>query len=189
MIGNVLAKRYAKALIEPLREDDVEVVRKDLDTFQNIFQISPEIRKLFLGPVFGFEEKKNVLQVLSERLGFSRKSHRFFELLLEKDRLKYLKEIRAFFENLLYERRNKMKAYVTSSDSFSTTHEKTLKDRLKDLTKKDIELDIRTDPSIIGGLVIKIGDVIYDGSIKGQLNSIKEGLLEKSARYNIFGGN
>ena len=84
MIGNVLAKRYAKALIEPLREDDVEVVRKDLDTFQNIFRISPEIRKLFLNPVFGFEEKKNVLQVLSERLGFSKKSHRFFELLLKR---------------------------------------------------------------------------------------------------------
>jgi len=58
MIGNVVAKRYAKALIEPLKEKDIEVVRKDLDSFQNLLHISKDMRKLLLSPVFGLEEKR-----------------------------------------------------------------------------------------------------------------------------------
>lgn len=183
MIGNVLAKRYAKALLEPLKEEDVEVVRKDLDTFQNLLQISPEMRKLLLSPVFGLEEKKGVLQLLSKRTGFCRESQRFFELLLEKDRFRYFKEIRNLFEALLYERKNRVKAYVISSNSLSPFHEKELKERLKRLTKKEVDLDVKIDPALIGGMVIMIGDMIYDGSIKGQLGKIKERLLGKVARH------
>lgn len=177
MISNVLAKRYAKALLEPLREEELEVVRKDLDTLQTIMQSSKEMRTLLISPVFGLEEKKGVFQILSKRIGFSREAQRFFELLLEKDRLRYFKEIRAFFEVLLYERKNKVKAHVISSNSFSPSYEGELRKRLMQLTKKEVDLDIKTDPSLLGGMVVRIGDVIYDGSIKGQLINIKEGLL------------
>jgi len=119
------------------------------------------------------------MKVLSEKVGFSKESQRFFELLLEKDRLRYLKEIRNSFETLLYDRRNKVKAHVISFNSFSPTYEEMLKERLRHLTKKEIDLDMRTDPSLIGGLIIRIGDIIYDGSIKGQLTNMKEGLLGK----------
>ncbi|MEK6693691.1 MAG: ATP synthase F1 subunit delta [Nitrospirota bacterium] len=179
MIVNILAKRYAKALLEPLTEEDAGSVRKYLDNFQNLLQVSPEMRKLFLSPVFGLEEKRGVLKVLSERLGFSGETRRFLGLLLEKDRLRYFREIRTFYETLLYERKNRVKAHVTSYNSLSQDHEELLKESLRHLTKKDVELDIRVDPSLIGGLVVRIGDVIYDGSIKGQLINIKEGLLGK----------
>lgn len=174
---NVIAKRYARALLETLREEDVEIVRKDLHTFQNLIQTSLEMRKLFSSPVFGLEEKKRILRVLSEKVGFSKESQRFFDLLLDKDRLRYLKEIRDSFEALLYERRNRVKAHVISFNIFPHTYEEMLKERLRYLTKKEIELDVRTDPSLIGGFIVRIGDLIYDGSIKGQLNSIKEKLL------------
>jgi F-type H+-transporting ATPase subunit delta len=179
MIGNVLAKRYAKALLEPLNAEKAEVVKKDLDTFQQILQISPEMKKLLLSPIFGLEEKKGILKLLSEKVGFCREAQRFFELLLEKDRLKYFKEIKTFFEELLYERKKRVKAYVISSNSFSSAYEAELRERLKRLTKREVDMDIKTDPSLIGGVVIRIGDVIYDGSIKGQLSSLKEGLLGK----------
>ncbi len=179
MIGTIIAKRYAKALLETLKEKDVEVIRKDLDSFQNLLHISKEMRKLLLSPVFGLEEKKSVLKVLSEKVGFFKDSLRFFELLIENDRMRYLKEIRNSFETLLYDRKNRVKAHVISFNTFSSTYEEMLKERLRRLTKKEIELDVRTDPSLIGGLIIRIGDVIYDGSIKGQLTNIKEELLGK----------
>lgn len=179
MIGNVLAKRYAKALLESLKEEEVEVVRKDLETFQVILQSSQETRKLLLSPVFSLEEKKGVIKILSERIGISKESQNFFELLIEKDRLRYFKEVRTSFETLLYERRNRVKAYVISSNSFSPYYESQLRERLRHITKKEIDMDIKTDPSLIGGLIVKIGDVIYDGSIKGHLSNIKEELLER----------
>ena len=182
MIGNVLAKRYAKAFLELLREDEIEAVRKDFDTLQSLMQSSTELRKLFLSPVFKPEEKKGVLKLLSERAGFSKESQRLFELLIEKERLKYFKEIKTFFEAFLYERKNKVKAYVISSDIFPPSYKAELIKSLKKITKKEIDLNIKTDHSLIGGLVVRIGDVIYDGSIKGQLINIKKGLLEGSSK-------
>jgi len=179
MIGNILAKRYARALLESLREEEVEPVRRDIETFEAILRDSMEMRKLLLSPIFSPEEKKGIIKTLSERIGLSKASQGFLGLLIEKDRLGYFKEIRTSFEGLLYERRNKVKAYVTSSNSFSPSHEALLRERLRELTKKEVDMDIKTDPSLIGGLVVRIGDVIYDGSIKGQLNSMKEELLER----------
>lgn len=179
MIGNILAKRYAKALMESLKKEEVIGARKAIENLNTLLQSSREMRRLFLSPVFSLEEKKGVINALSEKIGFSKASQKFFDLLIEKDRLRYFKEIKNYFETLLYERENKVRAYVISSDSFSPSHQEELKTRLKDITRKEIDLDIKSDPAIIGGLVVRIGDVIYDGSIKGQLTNIREELLER----------
>lgn len=179
MIGNVLAKRYAKALMESLKKEEIEGIRRDIEGLYSMLQSSREMRSLLISPVFSLEEKKGVINALSEKSGFSKASQRFFDLLIEKDRLKYFKEIKSYFEALLYERENKVKAYVISSNSFSPSHQDELRTRLKSLTKKEVDMDIKSDPALIGGLVVRIGDVIYDGSIKGQLTNIREELLEK----------
>lgn len=183
MTGLVVARRYAKALVELAREKGVhERLRADLQKMQRVVDSSSELKNLLSGPVIELGLKKGVLAEIVSRLDLLPLTADFLGLLIEKGRFRHLGAILAAYEGLLDEKLNRVKAIVRTKYGLSAEEEASLKRALSSLTGKEVILLKGVDSSIIGGLVAQIGGTILDGSLKGQLKLLKEELM-RSTNY------
>jgi F-type H+-transporting ATPase subunit delta len=173
VIGNVVARRYAKALVDILteREGDFDAVHAEIEGLASIVEGSRDLTRLLYSPSIRLEVKRGIVEDLIARTGLSEISSTFVRLLLEKGRLRYLTSIAETFEYLANERRGRLKVNLTSSAP--------LGDDVVERLKAEIEILIETavDPALIGGLVVRIGDRVLDGSIKHQLAAMRESLV------------
>lgn len=178
MTRDAVARRYAKALFT-ITEKEVEAISSELYAVSRAIETSRELENFVFNPVFGKEEKTKVLMDILQKLKAKDITKNFIKLLLKKDRIKYLKEIVENLSVLIVEKQNKKKALVVSTSKLSDASLLKIKSRLSDITKKDIELEEKIDDSIIGGVVIQVGSLVYNGSIKTQLENVKNRLLLK----------
>ena len=174
-----LSRRYAKALADVAAERQVlEPVGEDLRTIAGLLKQHRDAAALFANPAVPMADKRRVLQALAERAGVQALSATFLGLILEKRRLPHLEEIVLAYEGLIDERLNRAKATVTSAIPLPEPTQDGLKARLRTATGKEIYLESRADPAILGGVVVQVGSTIYDGSLKTQLRRMREQLLK-----------
>jgi F-type H+-transporting ATPase subunit delta len=183
LIGSKVTKRYAKALMGLGREDGrYEQYGKELQEFSQFCRDYQEFGYVIGNQVFSLEDRKKILNVILGRSGFSDLMRNFLNLLLDKDRIGAIDQITTHYERLTDEISNIARAEVTTPSALGTAAQDKLKKALGDLTKKEIRMEIREDKSLIGGVLVKIGDMVLDGTVKAQLQGLKESL--KRSEYN-----
>jgi F-type H+-transporting ATPase subunit delta len=176
-----MAGRYATALFElSLEEHATDAVRADLDRLDALISGSPDLQRLVRSPVFTAEEQTRALSAVLEKAGIDGLSARFLQVVSSNRRLFAVREIIRGFRTLVATHRGETSATVTVAEKPSEAHLAAIKDALKTVTKKDVQVEVKVDPSIIGGLIVKLGSRMVDTSLRTKLNAIKHAMKEVS---------
>jgi F-type H+-transporting ATPase subunit delta len=178
MTGTTIANRYARALADVIVErHETNEVAKELIAFERMMSENPQLRDVFASPVIAAERKRAVLNELLGRIGLHQTTANFLRLLLDNSRLHDLDQMLNALSRELDARMNIVSAEVTTAREIGQQEKAALQSQLKASTGKDVRLQYRTDPAIIGGVVTRIGSLVYDGSIKNQLAQMKKRLM------------
>lgn len=178
MIKHSIARRYAQALIELVEEDAAAVAGK-LDAFAGLLGDNPVFREVLTSPAFRMEERRKVFDPVMKKLGWGPPLDRFLWYLVEHGRLEAIDDIARVFTGMVDERAGRVRVEVTSAGPLD---EPTRAALLKSLTEGlggQVILDSRVDPSLVAGLSVRIGDLVVDGSLKTQLDTLREQLLQR----------
>jgi len=174
-----MAGRYATALFElALEEKSLDSVKADLDRFDALVEGSDDMKRLVRSPVFSADEQAKALVAILEKAEIGGISAKFLGIVAQKRRLFAVRSMIKAFRALVARHKGETQAEITVAEALSDTHLNALKDALKSTTKKDVALDVRVDPSILGGLKVKLGSRMIDSSLKTKLNSIKLAMKE-----------
>jgi F-type H+-transporting ATPase subunit delta len=174
----VIAKRYAKALVELSEENKtVDATKADLAAFVGAVEAHTNVQKLFSSPVFTPNDKKAVIKEIAEKLGMQQSTQRFVEHLAETGRIRYVRDVFVAFEDLLAEKQNRAMAQLTTAVPLSGGDLDDIKKRLEAVTGKQVDISSQVDPSLIGGAKARIGSIIFDGSVKNQLSKMRNQLM------------
>jgi F-type H+-transporting ATPase subunit delta len=177
VINARIARRYAKALLAIGKEDgQAETYKKELAGFAKLLEENKELEMAISNPLYSAEGRKQVLQAVVERFGPSKVMASFLLLLFDKGRIRYVKDISTFYEKLTDELANIVRADLVSAIELPEESVEKIRAALSKKTGKDVVMDTRVDPALIGGVVTKIGDLVLDGSVRTQLISLKESL-------------
>jgi F-type H+-transporting ATPase subunit delta len=176
-----MAGRYATALFElALEQNAVDAVVTDLARFGALVQESAELDRLVRSPVFTAEEQTRALTTVLERAGIGGVAARFLKVVASNRRLFAARDMVRGFRALVARHKGEVTAQVTLAEPPSDAQLAALKDALKAVTRKDVQVDINVDPAIIGGLIVKLGSRMVDTSLRTKLNSIKLAMKEVS---------
>ena len=177
-----MAGRYASALFElALEEKALDAVKTDLEKFDALVADSPELERLVRSPVFSADDKLKALSAILDKAGIKGLAANFLRVLTTNRRLFAVRDVVRGYRALVARHRGEVTAQVTVAEKMSDKNLEALKDALKSKTAgKNIDLDVKIDPSIIGGLIVKVGSQMVDSSLRTKLNSIK--LAMKEAR-------
>ena len=174
----IVAKRYARALVELSEEKKtVDKTKADLAAFVGAVDALPAMQKLFASPVFTPENKKAVIKDLAGKLNMQPTTQRFVEHLAETGRIRYVKDVNEAFQEILAERQNRAAVRLTTAVAINNDDLADIKQKLEGLTGKQVDIDSQVDATLIGGAKAQIGSTIYDGTIKNQLNKMRNQLM------------
>lgn len=177
MLNVQLAKKYAVAMFELAQEEEklVEYGRQLAD-IRSLMQTQPLLKAFLSNPQVQPSDKK---QLLNKVLGddVAKSVHNFMLLLIDKHRIALIEEIVGEYEALSNQARNIVVAHVTTASPLNQKQQTALTAKLKAITDKDIQLKTHIDPSIIGGVVVKMGDRLIDGSVTSQIKSLEKQLM------------
>jgi F-type H+-transporting ATPase subunit delta len=181
MSVRTIANRYARALADVIteRRETNEVVA-ELNRFARLMAEHSQLRDVFASPVLAVERKRAVLDELLSRMNLRQTTGNFLQLLLSNSRLHDLDQMLSALSSELDVRTNIVSAEVITAREISEQEQARLRDKLKAATGKDVRLQFRADPAIIGGVIARIGSLVYDGSIKSQLAQMKQRLMNAS---------
>jgi len=181
--GSKISRRYAKALLS-LGQEDGQYVKygQDLKEFSVFCSANPEFYRVVVNKIFSVEERTKILEFALEKSSFLDVSKNFLRLLLDKNRLGAIQEITDYYSKLTDEISGITRAQVITAKPLKKDAQDKLENALSGLTSKTVTIEVKEDESLIGGLVVKIGDMVLDGSIKAQLEGLKESL--KRGEYN-----
>jgi F-type H+-transporting ATPase subunit delta len=175
LIGSKVSKRYAKALFSLGREDgNFEQYGQELSDFETFFRDNGDFRQVIVNPVFALEDRRKVLQVVLDKGNFSGVVKNFLNLLLDKNRIGAIEAIKAYYSQLTDEVSGIARAEIITARPLKEEALGKIERSLEELTSKKIKSEVREDGDLIGGIVVKIGDLILDGSVKAQLEGLKE---------------
>ncbi len=176
-----MAGRYATALFElALEERALDAVKDDLDRFAALVDESADLRRLVRSPVFTAEEQLKALAAVLDRAGISGLAANFLKVVAGNRRLFAARDMVRVYRQLVARHKGEVTAEVTLAERPSEAHLGAIKDALKAVTRKDVQVDVKIDPAIIGGLVVKLGSRMVDSSLRTKLNSIKQAMKEVS---------
>ncbi|HEY6872007.1 MAG TPA: ATP synthase F1 subunit delta [Geobacteraceae bacterium] len=179
MITNAIARRYAKALVQlGAEEGAVERFNAELAAFNATLADNPALNAIFMSPAYGIEAKRGILKDLIDRLGLSGTGANFLQLLLDKSRLGLLAEIAESYSAFADELSGVIRPTLASGLPLAEGQVDEIRAALEKSTGKKVVLKVEVDPALIGGVVTKIGDKLFDGSVRTQLNRIED-ILQK----------
>ena len=174
-----VAGRYATALFElGLEEKALEQIETDLGRFGEALDASDDLQRLVKSPMFSTEEQGRALGAILDELKIEGLTKNFLLLVSKNRRLFATPDMIRAYRAMLAEHRGEMSATVTAASKLTNTQVTALKQALKAALGKDVMLDQLVDPSLIGGLMIKVGSRMIDTSIRTKLNSLKHAMKE-----------
>lgn len=170
-------KRYCKALFElALEEGQLNIVEKDLQRIGEIINLNKDFTDILANPVLSGAQKLKLFDDLIDGWA-SQLTKRFLILLTQKKRFYLLPMIIPYFQAMLLEHRNIIEVEVRSVTDLSEKQSQKIREILQELTGKSVILRKYIDPDMIGGFVVRVGDVLIDNSIRHQLNKLHERLI------------
>jgi F-type H+-transporting ATPase subunit delta len=173
--NSALSRRYARALFSLGQEDgSFEKYGQELAVFANFCDDNEEFGKVIANPIFSIDDRKKVLQVVLKKSNFSIIVQNFLNLLLDKDRMGAINEIEVVYGELTDEASDIARAEIRTAKPLTDKAREKIEKSLQAMTSKKIRSDVKEDKDLIGGVVVQIGDLVLDGSIKAQLEGLKE---------------
>ncbi|MCP4444623.1 MAG: ATP synthase F1 subunit delta [Myxococcales bacterium] len=177
MSSGSLSRRYAKALMEiGLEDGSYERIGQDVASMANAIKASSELTGILTNPVFPRDDREKIVLSILQRIGASKTVTNFSKLLLDRERLNILPDISRELSAMIGENSGQITAEVTSAVELNSVQETELKATLENLSGKKIQLETTEDPALLGGLIAKVGDLVYDGSIRTQLRELGRSL-------------
>jgi len=175
-----MAGRYAQALFDLAQESSsTEQVAADLKTFLALIDESPDFKRFIKSPVFTAEEQVKGLSAVLLKAGIAGTAANFLKLVATKRRLFAVADMIADFNKLSDAKKGVSRAEVTTAEPLKDEHVAALKQALAQVSGgKDVELTVKVDPTLLGGLVVKLGSRMVDASLKTKLNSIRTRMKE-----------
>lgn len=175
-----MAGRYASALFELARDaKSTDAVKADLDKFDALVAESPDLTRLVRSPVFGVDEQLKALSAILDKAGIGGLTANFLRVITTNRRLFAVRDMIRAYRALVARHKGEVSAQVTVAEQLSDQNLEALKGALKNVTGgKNIDLDVKIDPAIIGGLVVKVGSRMIDSSLRTKLNAIKFAMKE-----------
>ncbi len=173
----IVAKRYAKALFNLALEDGkLNEYGQELQSLAQLLDQQPVLMDALANPLYPEDVKKSVFRTLAEKAEMSPVMRSFGTLLVEKRRVRHIPEISQYFQRLTDEHFNVARAKLSAAVKLDEGAIAKIAETLSKLTGKKIVIEFQQDPSLIGGAVARIGDLVIDGSVRTQLQAIKESL-------------
>ena len=171
------AARYARALFDvALQESIVERAEQDLSAFTTLIAQHPSLQTALTHPAIPGIRKRNLTQELTSRLGLSTPVAKLLSMLAERDRLVLVPELLEIYRERLLEYQQVVRAEITTAEEMPADKATELRDRLTRATGRQVTLTTKVDPAILGGIVTRIGTMVYDGSLAAQLAKMRERL-------------
>ena len=174
----MIARRYAKALVNLAEnEKDLDNTGKHLNSITEVYKENLELRQVLLDTKVPSSIKLEILKDVLIKIKVSRLVDTFSRYLLAKRRIDFLPDIERAFNLLLQEKLGRIEANVTTASELPKDTVKKLVDAISSYSGKEIEVNVTIDPSIIGGIVTRIGSTVIDGSIQTYLNQIRQSII------------
>lgn len=171
----MVARRYATALADVVTaRGEAQEVREELRDWAGMMQSNEQLLEVFRNPTIPYEQKRKVLNTLITRARVRPTTANFLQVLLQNHRLADLNEVNKRFTQILDERSGMVSAEVTTARPVAQPAQDALRAKLAAMTGKNVRLSFTTDEELIGGIVARIGSTIYDGSVRNQLQQVRE---------------
>ena len=169
--------QYANALADiALAQGAAVPVTQQLGDFTAAYASSTELRNILASPAVSKAEKRGVAERISARIGAGKIVRNFLFVVIDHQRTQLLPEIFASFENVVRERQGVAEAEIFSPTALSEAQKKEMTQVLERLTGKRVEAKFSLDTRLLGGALVRVGDTIYDGSLRNRLNALRERL-------------
>ncbi|MEK6201176.1 MAG: F0F1 ATP synthase subunit delta [Desulfobulbaceae bacterium] len=177
MKQTILARRYAKALFAVGKEDgNYEGYNEALQGVAGLYVSHPEVSDALTNPLYPLDTRQKVMAGMVVSMGVEKIMANFLNLLVEKKRAGILPEVAEEYQTMVDNEKNVSHGSVVSAIELSEALQNKVRATLEKLTGKKVELTTSVDPSIIGGIIAKVGDLELDGSIRTQLASLKDSI-------------
>lgn len=174
-----MAGRYAAALFELAKDGGaIDAVSADLDSLYSLLAESEDLRRLTKSPVFSAEQQENAISAVLDRAGIGGLTAKFVKLVAKNRRLFALESMIKGFRALAAADRGAATAEVTVAEPLTDSRRAAISEALQAVTGKTVDIDVKVDPKILGGLVVRLGSRMVDASLKTKLNSIKLAMKE-----------
>jgi F-type H+-transporting ATPase subunit delta len=178
-IVSTMAGRYATALFDLAAESNaIDAVKADLGRFDALVAASADLTRLVRSPVFSADAQGQALGAVLDRAGIGGLAANFLRLVTANRRLFAVRDMIKAFRELVAQAKGEATAEVTVAEALKDEHVNALRAALKAVSGKDIDLAIKIDPAIIGGLVVKLGSRMVDTSLRTKLNAIRHAMKE-----------
>ncbi len=182
-MAGAVASRYAKALADavlaPSSRTDSRQALSELHTFEQMVKSSPELRTVLMSPAVPISRKRAVVGRFATSVPLSPLVRNFLFVVIDRRRSDLLGEMAQAFEAALDERMGVVRAEVQSAAPLNESQRAVLQQELSRLANKEVRCDFDIDPSLIGGVVARIGSTVYDGSVRTQLETLRERLVAR----------
>jgi len=179
-----ISNRYAKALVDIVMDPKSGLSPQDalqqLSAFSGLMLSSPALRGALISPAVPNRDKRTVVDKLAGRLGAHRLVRSFLFVLIDHRRTPLLDEIREAFQAQLDEKLGVVRPKVTSARELAPEQRAQLEAQLRQMTGQEVRCGYTTDPSLLGGVAVRIGSTYYDGSARGQLQSLRRKLASEA---------
>lgn len=181
MIAGSIGRRYARALLDLAREQNkVDDFLKQLLSIQSVLKSSQDISFLLNDPAFESSQRKKVFQVLAPKLSLDVAVKNFLNILIDRERIGFFNEIIISYQDQADDLLNRVRVQVKSASPLEKQEQEQLKKILEKITGKETFLEAQTDSNLLGGVVIKVRDMVFDGSLKNALHQLKEDMLNSA---------
>jgi len=173
-----VASTYARAFADVVFSAHLDAARAigGLREIATLFAESTELRRVWENPAVPVEQKRKLLDAIVQRNGIERQVRNLVAVLMDHRRLPFLPRIVEQFEKEMNARMGFAEAQISSARELGSAEKQALEAQIAQTTGKKVRATYGTDPSLLGGAVVRIGSTIYDGSVKGQLERIKEAI-------------
>ncbi len=177
--SNSTAKSYAFALYELSKENsELEKAEDGMKGLKTLLKESSDFREMILSPTVSKEDKKNIILTLADQNNFSENLKKFLGFIAIKNRLFFLNKIIESFLNLVSISKGELKAKLISSKKLSIDEQKKIQKELSEEFKSSLNIDYEHNPDLIAGLIIQVGSVMVDTSIKTKLKKLEKNMIE-----------
>ena len=177
--SNMTSNSYALALYELAKESsELNKVENEINNLYELLKSSSSFNEIILNPTVAKEDKKNVIDAIAKQNSFSPTFTKFLGFVAIKNRLFFLKKIITSFLNLISKNKGELNAKLISSKELSLEEQKVIQNELSKNLEKSLNIDYKYDPDLIAGLIIQVGSVMVDTSIKTKLKKLEKNMIE-----------
>ena len=174
-----VAKRYATALFDLASEmDDISSLERNVETLAHAIDESTDLNSLISSPIYSRDQQKNAIGAIAKKMGVSAVMINALSLMAEKRRLFVVPTFLSVLNDMISESKNEITAEVVSAQSLSKGQVEKLGKSLKNNFGKDVKINATVDPTLIGGMVVKVGSRMIDTTIRAKLNSLQNTMKE-----------